>query len=74
MVLVILMAKEKSLVREDGCNGCGICVSVCPVNNKGEEIAAIIVDGAAAINEEACKACGLCAKNCSMGILSVVEA
>lgn len=68
------MAKDKKLVKVDGCNGCGNCVSLCPINNKGEEQASVIVNGIAEVNEDACIACGICAKNCSMDVLSVVEA
>jgi NAD-dependent dihydropyrimidine dehydrogenase PreA subunit len=48
------------------CNGCGICLQVCPhavfvLENKK----AIIVD------RDACMECGACALNCSQGALTV---
>lgn len=48
------------------CNGCGICLQVCPhavfiLENKKAKIA----------DRDACMECGACALNCSQGALKV---
>ena len=56
------------------CNGCGKCVSICPVeamslvsanssDNKNKKMAKL--------NEEICLGCGLCAKACSKNLISL---
>jgi NAD-dependent dihydropyrimidine dehydrogenase PreA subunit len=48
------------------CNGCGICVDVCPhavfkMENKRAEL----------VDRGACMECGACAKNCEQGAIRV---
>lgn len=48
------------------CNGCGMCLTVCPhnvfkMNGKSMQI----------IDRDACMECGACCKNCEAGALSV---
>jgi ferredoxin len=48
------------------CNGCGLCVAVCP------HAVFAIVDGRASLSDRgACMECGACALNCAAGALSV---
>jgi len=50
------------------CNGCGMCVEVCPFN-------AIEIDAEekiAVINEALCKGCGVCASSCRSGVLDIM--
>ncbi len=58
------------------CNGCGRCVSVCPVeamtlvsSNSPEKINQKTVR----LNEEICLGCGVCVKNCPKGSLTLKE-
>jgi ferredoxin len=50
----------------DLCNGCGLCVAVCPR-------AVFAMDGrrAALVDRGACLECGACALNCVPGAISV---
>ena len=48
------------------CNGCGICVDVCP-----HEVFEIVEKKARIIDRDACMECGACALNCSVGSLTV---
>lgn len=76
------MAKDKKLVQSENCNGCGICVTVCPTNiklSKAEDfdinkakLAIGVTNGAALIDYDACNACGICSKNCPVGSLAIV--
>ncbi|MDD5474619.1 MAG: 4Fe-4S binding protein [Candidatus Methanoperedens sp.] len=76
------MAKDKKLVQSENCNGCGICVTVCPTNiklGKAEDfnvdtakLAITVSNGAAVIDSNACIACGICSKNCPVGSLAIV--
>jgi ferredoxin len=76
------MAKDKKLVQSENCNGCGICVTVCPTNiklSKAEDfdinktkLAIGVTNGAALIDYDACIACGICSKNCPVGSLAIV--
>lgn len=78
------MAKDKKLVRSEKCNGCGICVTVCPTNTKlakaeGFDIntavlAISVSNGDAVIDYDTCIACGICVRNCPVGSLTVVPA
>jgi len=78
------MAKaNKKLVKSGECNGCGICVTVCPTNTKQEKaddfnpntakLAIYVSNGGAVIDSETCSACGICTRNCPVGSLAVVE-
>ena len=51
---------------EDGCTGCGLCVTACPFG------AIELVDGVAVINE-ACRACGECIDVCPVGVIIMRE-
>ncbi len=76
------MAKDKKLVQLENCNGCGICVTVCPTNTKlgkaedfdvdTAKLAIGVTNGAAVIDYDACIACGICSKNCPVGSLAIV--
>ncbi|MCX9081974.1 MAG: 4Fe-4S binding protein [Candidatus Methanoperedens sp.] len=78
------MAKDKKLMQSDICNGCGICVSVCPTNIKlgkaddfnmnTAKLAISVTNGAAVIDPDACIACGICTRNCPVTSLSIVPA
>ncbi|MCP1661685.1 MAG: DUF362 domain-containing protein [Methanocalculus sp. MSAO_Arc1] len=46
-----------AIAKEDGCEGCGGCVSACPEN-------AIIFEGAARIDPDTCIGCGICVDIC----------
>ena len=54
------------LVDESLCNGCGLCVAVCPR-------AVFVMDGrrVALADRGACLECGACALNCVAGAISV---
>ncbi|MDD2438723.1 MAG: 4Fe-4S dicluster domain-containing protein [Methanosarcinaceae archaeon] len=75
--------KNKKIVQSEKCIGCGVCVSVCPINTKLEkkedfepekaELAIRVVNGKAVIEEEFCIRCGACARICPVESLSVVE-
>jgi len=48
------------------CNGCGLCVAVCP------HAVFLIADGRASIaDRDACMECGACARNCEARAISV---
>lgn len=77
------MAKDKKLVQSDNCNGCGICVTVCPTNTKlskaedfnidNAKLAIHVINGLAKVDYDACIACGICTKNCPVGSLAMVQ-
>ncbi|MCE8422977.1 MAG: 4Fe-4S binding protein [Candidatus Methanoperedens sp.] len=77
------MAKDKKLVRSTNCNGCGICVTVCPTNTKlskaedfdidHAKLAIHVSNGCAVIDYDACIACGICTKNCPVSSLAMVQ-
>jgi NAD-dependent dihydropyrimidine dehydrogenase PreA subunit len=48
------------------CNGCGICLLVCP-----HAVFVFEAKKAAIANRDACMECGACANNCPEGALSV---
>ena len=51
---------------ESRCNGCGMCVNVCP-----HAVFAIETRKARIADRDACMECGACAKNCPTGAISV---
>ena len=77
------MAKDKKLVQSGNCNGCGICVTVCPTNTKlskaedfnidNAKLAIHVSNGLAVVDYGACIACGICSKNCPVGSLAMVQ-
>jgi NAD-dependent dihydropyrimidine dehydrogenase PreA subunit len=53
-------------LNEETCNGCGMCVSVCPngvfrVENRKAKL----------VDRDACMECGACARNCPKDALTV---
>lgn len=50
----------------DLCNGCGMCVSVCP-----HAVFAMNGRKAQLVEAEACMECGACQKNCVTGAITV---
>lgn len=48
----------------DDCNGCSVCIDICPVE-------AISVDEKAEINAEICMGCGLCATVCPEDVITL---
>ncbi len=54
-----------SVVDEDKCAGCQVCISVCPYN-------AIVLNerGFAEVNPALCKGCGTCTATCASGAIS----
>ncbi len=77
------MAKDKKLVLSGNCNGCGVCVAVCPTNTKlskaedfdinTAKLAIHVSNGAASIDYDVCIACGICTRNCPVGALEIVK-
>ncbi len=67
---------KKVKVSEE-CVGCGVCETVCPVNNLLEDgaefdpdrakLAIKVTNGEAAVDEEVCLTCGTCTFNCPSG-------
>jgi ferredoxin len=55
-------------VNEDGCTGCGICESRCPVGS-----AKVADDAKAKIDDTMCIGCGVCAHFCPEGVISLLE-
>lgn len=51
---------------EEKCNGCGMCVNVCPHQ------VFVIKDGKAqVVDKDRCMECGACAKNCPFSAIEV---
>ncbi len=48
------------------CNGCGMCIQVCP-----HAVFAMESKRARIVDRDACMECGACAKNCPEGAISV---
>lgn len=53
-------------VNTEKCNGCGMCLKVCP-----HEVFELIERKAHIINKDYCMECGACAKNCSQSAIYV---
>jgi len=80
----MIMAKDKKLKQSENCNGCGICVTVCPTNTKlakaedfdanTAKLAIYVTSGLAVIDPDTCIACGICTRNCPVESLSMVPA
>ena len=51
---------------EQQCNGCRMCVTVCP-----HGVFAIVDRKARIVDRDSCMECGACAKNCESGAISV---
>ncbi len=63
-------------VNDDQCNGCGKCVSVCPV----EAMTLVSANNPqlpkmkkARLNEEICLGCGVCVRSCSKNSLKLIQ-
>ena len=50
----------------DACNGCGMCVEVCP-----HAVFALEGKKARVADRDACMECGACAMNCAVGAITV---
>ncbi len=48
------------------CNGCGLCVQVCP-----HAVLAMVQKRAAVVDRDACIECGACGNNCEQDAISV---
>jgi len=76
------MAKDKKLVQSGNCNGCGICVTVCPTNIKlgkaddfdmdTAKLAITVTNGTAVVDYNTCIACGICSRSCPVTSLAIV--
>ena len=53
-------------LNEQQCNGCRMCVTVCP-----HGVFAIVDRKARIVDRDACMECGACAKNCESGAITV---
>jgi len=53
-------------LNNENCNGCGMCVNVCP-----HEVFQLSGGKAHIINRDYCMECGACALNCTKQIISV---
>ena len=53
---------------ENGCIGCGICVSFCPL-----QAIAINENGVAEVDEAKCVACGKCVRECPKQVIHIHE-
>jgi NAD-dependent dihydropyrimidine dehydrogenase PreA subunit len=66
MKLQYLKGVTDLILDRDLCNGCGMCINVCPHNVFGMEN-----KKAAIIDQDACMACGACKLNCPVSAISV---
>ena len=57
-----------SVVDEDVCAGCGLCVATCPYN--APELVEMAEKIVSHINEALCKGCGNCAAICPAGAIT----
>ncbi len=51
---------------ESKCNGCGMCVTVCP-----QEVLTLEERRARIVDRDGCMECGACARNCPSGAIAV---
>ena len=51
---------------ESQCNGCGVCVAVCP-----QAVFTMHDRKARIVDRDACMECGACARNCARGAVTV---
>ncbi len=61
-------------VNEDGCSGCDLCASLCPVNAisiEQPECSSTAKPLTARVDERMCLGCGVCVRNCPTGSLHV---
>ena len=58
---VVTLALDEAL-----CNGCGMCLKVCP-----HAVFEISKGKALIIDKDYCMECGACARNCALGAISV---
>lgn len=68
------MAKGKVTFKQDICKGCGLCVSVCPVNILAMDEKAINRKGyhpATVVEPEKCIGCANCATMCPDLVITV---
>ena len=63
---VVAKSRFTATVESINCNGCALCMSVCPVH-------AISVNDTATIDTELCIGCGLCASHCPSGAIGLIE-
>ena len=57
-----------SVIDEDTCSGCGLCVDLCPT-----EAISLNSEGVAQRDEESCFGCGVCARSCPEEAISLKE-
>ena len=58
--------KAVAVVQTDKCNGCGICIDVCPVS-------AVSIDKHAVVNPKICTACAVCVSECPNGAITITQ-
>jgi Fe-S-cluster-containing hydrogenase component 2 len=58
---------EKALTDPQKCNGCGLCISICPFGARYEKDSLVVAD------IQACFGCGLCRHKCPQGAISMKE-
>ncbi|MCX8123692.1 MAG: 4Fe-4S binding protein [Spirochaetes bacterium] len=63
---VVAKSRFTATVDATNCNGCALCMSICPVH-------AIEVNNTAAIDTQMCIGCGLCATQCPTQAISLHE-
>ena len=61
----IMLSPETAQIIKERCNGCGICVNVCPVMAIEERSDGLTV------NTSSCIGCGLCISNCPRGTINL---
>ena len=57
-----------SVIDEDACSGCGVCVDLCPT-----DAISLNSEGVAQRDEDACFGCGVCARSCPEEAISLKE-